>query len=162
MDAIKVNCDNYPGLSEEWGGEKQRAKGREEGGGKRREREKPGEENAALPITFGLRMTIHLLQTQDNTVGPQELKYPGAEARSERMGGQGGAAEGGADAGASPSALGAPGLDLVGFQRVLGPWAGDWHLLGGEEGPAAIGGSALFICTVEEAAVWLLIQKRIF
>ena len=47
------------------------------GGGKREEREKPGEESAALPITFGLRMTIHLLQTQDNTVGPQELKHPG-------------------------------------------------------------------------------------
>lgn len=112
----------------------------------------------------------HFRATNDNSsvtntglyVGPQELKYPGAEARSERMGGQGGAAEGGADAGASPSALGAPGLDRVGFQRLLGPWAGDWHLLGEGEGPAAIGGSAVFICTIEEAAVWLLIQKRIF
>jgi len=36
LDAIKVNCDNYPWLSEEWGGEKQRAKGR------RREEEKGG------------------------------------------------------------------------------------------------------------------------
>lgn len=69
---------------------KAESKGEEEGGGKRREREKRREENvapavtlglcfqAALPIASGLRMTIRLLQTQDNTVGLQELKYPGA------------------------------------------------------------------------------------
>ena len=64
------------------------------------------------------------------------------------MGAQGGAAEGGADAGASPSAVGALDLDRVGVQQLRWPRAGDWHLLGGGEGPAAFGGSAVFICTI--------------
>lgn len=68
---------------------------------------------AALPIASGLRMTIHPLQTQDSKAGPQELKYPGPEARCERMGAQVGAAEGGQMKEPTRSALGAAALDRV-------------------------------------------------
>lgn len=115
---------------------------------------------AAFHITSELQMIIRLLQTPDNIVRNQELKYSEGP-RPPLRGGMTRRGRGRETGVQEPL----PGVRPPPSQAHAAPQP--WRVLtmidtccAEGKDQAAIGSTVVFICTLSEAAMWLLIQKK--